>query len=125
MHILPTCLSLLIAAAFAVGQSSSGSALYPPGLQPLIDKANVYLSTGKFNDAIRTYTEAIGVSLAPVNVKGVPYVLCILQSNLQRTIYSIISERQRTIRLAGTRMHCRTLTRSWRSRAALSTARCS
>ena len=66
MHVLPICLSLIIAAvSYAAAQTSSSasgasSALYPPGLQPLINKANVLLSSGKFNEAIRAYSEAIG-----------------------------------------------------------------
>lgn len=38
----------------------SGSALYPPGLLPLINRANALLSTGQFSDAAKAYTEAIG-----------------------------------------------------------------
>ena len=36
------------------------SELYPPGLLPLIDKANILLSTGQFNEAAKAYSEAIG-----------------------------------------------------------------
>ncbi|KDR71063.1 hypothetical protein GALMADRAFT_254233 [Galerina marginata CBS 339.88] len=35
------------------------SGLYPPGLQPLINKANVLLSTGQFSEAAKIYSEAI------------------------------------------------------------------
>lgn len=38
----------------------SGGDLYPPGLLPLINRANVLLSTGQFNEAAKVYTEAIG-----------------------------------------------------------------
>jgi DnaJ family protein C protein 3 len=38
--------------------------LYPPGLLPLINRANVLLATGQFNDAIRIYSEAIDQSPA-------------------------------------------------------------
>ncbi|KAJ6473119.1 hypothetical protein C8R45DRAFT_1012292 [Mycena sanguinolenta] len=38
--------------------------LYPPGLQPLITRANVLLSTGQFNEAARVYSEAIEQSPA-------------------------------------------------------------
>ncbi|KAF8972098.1 hypothetical protein BDZ97DRAFT_1650271 [Flammula alnicola] len=38
------------------------SGLYPPGLLPLINKANVLLSTGQFNEAARIYSEAIDQS---------------------------------------------------------------
>jgi DnaJ family protein C protein 3 len=40
--------------------SGAGSALYPPGLQPLINRANVLLSAGTFHDAAKAYSEAIG-----------------------------------------------------------------
>ncbi|KAJ7661388.1 hypothetical protein DFH06DRAFT_1129493 [Mycena polygramma] len=40
--------------------ADSGTGLYPPGLQPLIARANVLLSTGQFNDAAKAYSEAIG-----------------------------------------------------------------
>ncbi|KAF5309268.1 hypothetical protein D9619_012758 [Psilocybe cf. subviscida] len=38
-------------------QADSG--LYPPGLLPLINKANILLSSGQFNEAARIYSEAI------------------------------------------------------------------
>jgi len=38
--------------------------LYPPGLLPLITRANVLLSTGQFNEAVRIYSEAIDQSPA-------------------------------------------------------------
>ena len=38
--------------------------LYPPGLLPLINRANVLLSTGQFNEAVRIYSEAIDQSPA-------------------------------------------------------------
>jgi hypothetical protein len=44
--------------------ADSGAGLYPPGLQPLITRANVLLSTGQFNEAARVYSEAIGGYLA-------------------------------------------------------------
>ncbi|KDQ52052.1 hypothetical protein JAAARDRAFT_184645 [Jaapia argillacea MUCL 33604] len=44
--------------------AGGGSALYPPGLLPLINRANAYLSAGQFNDAARTYSEAIDQSPA-------------------------------------------------------------
>ena len=34
--------------------------LYPPGLLPLINRANALLSTGQFNEAAKIYSEAIG-----------------------------------------------------------------
>lgn len=41
--------------------SSTGSALYPPGLLPLITRANALLSAGQFNDAVKAYSDAIGM----------------------------------------------------------------
>ncbi|KAJ7039352.1 hypothetical protein C8F04DRAFT_1033504 [Mycena alexandri] len=41
----------------ATGAAAGG--LYPPGLQPLITRANVLLSTGQFSEAARVYSEAI------------------------------------------------------------------
>jgi DnaJ family protein C protein 3 len=38
--------------------------LYPPGLLPLINRANALLSTGQFNEAVRIYSEAIDQSPA-------------------------------------------------------------
>ncbi|KAJ2915551.1 hypothetical protein MD484_g4882, partial [Candolleomyces efflorescens] len=38
---------------------SGAGGLYPPGLQPIINRANVLLSTGQFGEAIRAYSEAI------------------------------------------------------------------
>ena len=39
---------------------SADSGLYPPGLLPLINKGNILLSSGQFNEAARLYSEAIG-----------------------------------------------------------------
>ncbi|KAL6298802.1 hypothetical protein BKA93DRAFT_809515 [Sparassis latifolia] len=44
---------------------TSGSALYPPGLTPLINRANALLTAGQFNDAAKAYSEAI--ELSPVD----------------------------------------------------------
>jgi len=44
--------------------SSAGSALYPPGLLPLITRANTLLSAGQFNDAVKAYSDAIEQSPA-------------------------------------------------------------
>jgi DnaJ homolog subfamily C member 3 len=38
-------------------------ALSPPGLQPLINRANALLSSGQFLDAANAYSEAIGAYL--------------------------------------------------------------
>lgn len=43
---------------------SSGSALYPSGLLPLINRANALLSSGQFHDAAKIYSEAIGGALS-------------------------------------------------------------
>ncbi|KLO17381.1 hypothetical protein SCHPADRAFT_925865 [Schizopora paradoxa] len=61
MRLIPHSLAVLIGSAFAYASDApeSGSALYPPGLQPLISKANLLLSSGHYADAARTYTEAI------------------------------------------------------------------
>ncbi|KAF5371496.1 hypothetical protein D9615_009636 [Tricholomella constricta] len=42
----------------------SAGGLYPPGLLPLINRANVLLSAGQFNEAARIYSEAIEQSPA-------------------------------------------------------------
>ena len=39
---------------------AADSELYPPGLLPLINRANILLSTGQFNEAAKVYSEAIG-----------------------------------------------------------------
>ncbi|PPQ88888.1 hypothetical protein CVT25_009123 [Psilocybe cyanescens] len=44
--------------------ASADSGLYPPGLQPLINKANVLLSSGLFSEAAKIYSEAIDQSPA-------------------------------------------------------------
>ncbi|KIM77025.1 hypothetical protein PILCRDRAFT_630521 [Piloderma croceum F 1598] len=38
---------------------SDSGALYPPALPPLINRANTLLSLGQFNEAVKTYSEAI------------------------------------------------------------------
>ncbi|KAF9530873.1 hypothetical protein CPB83DRAFT_868305 [Crepidotus variabilis] len=43
--------------SFATAADSGG--VYPPGLGPLISKANVLLSAGQFGEAAKVYTEAI------------------------------------------------------------------
>lgn len=55
--------SILILLAYNGGTSVYGadSELYPPGLLPLINKANILLSTGQFNEAAKVYSEAIGI----------------------------------------------------------------
>ncbi|OBZ65503.1 DnaJ subfamily C member 3 [Grifola frondosa] len=65
--LVPSLYAILIYGANAEpnqAPSGSGSALYPPGLLPLINRANVFLSTGQFNDAAKAYSEAIEQSPA-------------------------------------------------------------
>lgn len=50
--------------ANGVAAEPSAGGLYPPGLLPLINRANVLLSAGQFNEAARIYTEAIEQSPA-------------------------------------------------------------
>lgn len=54
------CLSILISSLSVLADPSAGSALYPAGLQPLINRANALLSAGTFHDAAKAYSEAIG-----------------------------------------------------------------
>jgi DnaJ family protein C protein 3 len=54
------CLSVLFSTLSVLADSGAGSALYPPGLQPLIIRANALLSAGTFHDAAKAYSEAIG-----------------------------------------------------------------
>ncbi|KAI0278536.1 hypothetical protein BGY98DRAFT_514032 [Russula aff. rugulosa BPL654] len=53
------CLFLLLSTLSVLADSGAGSALYPAGLQPLINRANALLSAGTFHDAARAYSEAI------------------------------------------------------------------
>jgi hypothetical protein len=48
---------LLIA---GIGASADSAGLYPPGLLPIINRANGLFSAGQYNDAARAYSEAIG-----------------------------------------------------------------
>lgn len=59
--LLPATLLGFCYGANADPSSSSGSALYPPGLLPLINRANALLSAGQFNDAVKAYSDAIGI----------------------------------------------------------------
>ncbi|KAF8148867.1 hypothetical protein B0H34DRAFT_802752 [Crassisporium funariophilum] len=51
-------LTSLLVGAFV----SADSGLYPPGLLPLINRANILLSTGQFSEAAKVYSEAIDQS---------------------------------------------------------------
>jgi hypothetical protein len=54
-------LSSILLLVYGVCAESGG--LYPPGLLPLINRANALLSKGQFNDAAKAYSEAIGACL--------------------------------------------------------------
>lgn len=80
----------------------SGSALEPPGLRPLVARANALFSAGQYNDAVKTFSSAIGNDRPPMPHR---YHLCILssssthvflsQSCLLRTISFFINEERR------------------------------
>ncbi|KAH9928916.1 uncharacterized protein B0H18DRAFT_1117733 [Fomitopsis serialis] len=55
---------LLVIVLSGVNADPSAGALYPPGLQPLITRANALLSVGQFNDAAKAYSDAIEQSPA-------------------------------------------------------------
>lgn len=57
LYVVFTLLATFVDAEPAAGSGS----LDPPGLQPLITRANALLSSGQFNEAAKTYTEAIGL----------------------------------------------------------------
>jgi len=62
MRLLALSSLLLLLANNQVAFVAADSGLYPPGLLPLINKANVLLSAGQFNEAARIYSEAIDQS---------------------------------------------------------------
>ncbi|KAG6908134.1 putative NRPS-like protein biosynthetic cluster [Tephrocybe rancida] len=57
-------LGFIFLVARSVYGEPSGGGLYPPGLVPLINRANTLLSLGQFNEAARIYSEAIEQSPA-------------------------------------------------------------
>ncbi|KIK05368.1 hypothetical protein K443DRAFT_91478 [Laccaria amethystina LaAM-08-1] len=59
MRLLALSSILLFLAPAAYAQQGG---LYPPGLLPLINRANALLSTGQFNEAAKIYSEAIDQS---------------------------------------------------------------
>jgi hypothetical protein len=88
----------LISLLSVVCADITGSSLYPPGLLPLINRANVLLSSGQYNDAAKAYSEAIGSftllfssdmgrDVGPVSVSAseIPFVLSI---SLEETRFS-------------------------------------
>ena len=63
MRLLSLSSILILLACYNGGSpfvNGADSELYPPGLLPLINKANILLSTGQFNEAAKVYSEAIG-----------------------------------------------------------------
>lgn len=68
------CLSVLVSSLSVLADPSAGSALYPAGLQPLINRANALLSAGTFHDAAKAYSDAIGTLNQTVhpNMTGIP-----------------------------------------------------
>ena len=50
------------------GVYADKAGLYPPGLLPLITRANTLLSTGHFNEAAKVYSEAIGMINSSSNI---------------------------------------------------------
>ena len=62
MRLLAPLSLLLLALQQNVVLGAEGG-LYPPGLQPLINRANVLLSAGQFGEAAKVYSEAIGTSV--------------------------------------------------------------
>ncbi|KAF9254127.1 hypothetical protein L218DRAFT_886991, partial [Marasmius fiardii PR-910] len=73
---LSLSLSLLLTFASLVEGNSAGSGggLYPPGLLPLINRANALLSAGQFNEAANVYSEAIG-NFSPIEQSPTDYLL--------------------------------------------------
>lgn len=59
---IPSVVISLLATFVDAEAAPGNGSLDPPGLQPLINRANSLLSSGHFNEAARTYTEAIGQS---------------------------------------------------------------
>lgn len=118
MLFLPTIFtSLVVATCVGADGATGGSALYPPGLLPLITRANALLSTGQFNDAIRAYSEALGKLFSEVVHPGVLYLRCPLtmsqrsQNSHPLTTSSITNVQRRISLLADIKMHSRTSTK--------------
>jgi hypothetical protein len=107
--------SVLLAIISGV-QSDSGSALYPPGLLPLINKANSLLSAGQFNDAAIIYSQAIGEFSrrarfhAPIHILVETYAS--VQSNRRPTICYIINGQPPIFLLTGIQMPFQISTKS-------------
>jgi hypothetical protein len=57
---LPSLLLLLLSSRQSCFIAAADGGLYPPGLLPLINKANLLLSSGQFSEASKIYSEAIG-----------------------------------------------------------------
>lgn len=54
MMLLPSCLLALVAAALAAAEADP--------IAELVNKANAFLTSGHFNDAIGSFSDAIGMS---------------------------------------------------------------
>lgn len=100
-------ISILVLAPMLVlllgAHADGNSALYPPGLQPLINRANTLLSLGQFNDAAKGYSEAIGMFLTLSSLSST--LKCNpnrVQINLQLTTYSTTNALLRISRFLGT-----------------------
>ncbi|KAJ8516418.1 hypothetical protein ONZ45_g6293 [Pleurotus djamor] len=63
MKLLAFSSVLAFLSGISAAEPASGG-LYPPGLLPLINRANALLSTGQFSEAVKVYTEAIEQSPA-------------------------------------------------------------
>jgi DnaJ family protein C protein 3 len=64
MRLLSTLLVFIAGALAPTVRADTAGGLYPPGLLPLVNRANALLISGQFNDAARLYSEAIEQSPA-------------------------------------------------------------
>ncbi|KAG8863799.1 hypothetical protein FRB96_007636 [Tulasnella sp. 330] len=65
LTLLSTVAALLFAARASADDSTSGSgSLEPPNLKPIVTRANVLLRAGQFQDAAKSYSDAIELSPA-------------------------------------------------------------
>ena len=87
---------------FLSGILADSAGLYPPGLLPIINRANGLLSAGQFNDAARAYSDAIGVFYSPGTIFH--EFNCPAQSNLPPITFFTTNGRPRTSRSVGTVM---------------------
>ncbi|KAF8989812.1 hypothetical protein BDQ17DRAFT_1434182 [Cyathus striatus] len=87
MHIALPAILLLLPDMVLAGAGAGG--LYLPGLVSLINRANILLSTGQFNEAAKLYSKAICLSLPPSSLRyrthiglGWPYWRIMTKSSL-------------------------------------------